>query len=112
MSLAQIQYPPPTPEGLDEWFHSHLRHHEALNAAITEKTGLALQFYPIYPVIADDLTGWNRAHQALHTQMNLALKIAGTDISTLDLKSKQKDAWFFQHFVQHQAAAELCGQPI
>jgi len=110
--LAQIQYPPPTPQGLDEWFFSHREHHTALNQAITEKTGQNLQDFPIYPVQEDDLTGWNRAHQALHTQMNLALGIAGTDISTLSLKDKSKDNWFFEHFKQHEAAAQLCGQPV
>lgn len=112
MSLAQVQFPPPTEHGLDEWFMEHDQHHLALIAAIGRQHGVALQYYPIYPVNGDDLTVWNRGHQAMHNQMNEALTIAGSDISTLDLKSKDKNNWFFQHFIMHQAAAELCGEPV
>lgn len=112
MSLAQILFPAPTDQGIDDWFHSHVRHHEAIIKAIQDSRGIQLQMFPIYPVKDSDLTNWNRAHQSLHTQMNLALQIAGTDLTTLDLKAKDHQNWFFEHFIQHQAAGQRCGEPI
>lgn len=112
MPLAQITFPAPTPQGMEEWFQNHARHHEALIDAVRRTFGAELTLLPIYPVQGDDLTVWNRSHQAMHTQLNELLKIAGSDISALDLKSKDYRGWFFEHFMQHQAAAQGCGEPV
>lgn len=114
MSLAQVQYPPPTPQGMEEWFHAHVRHHEALMDAIFQTRGVRLTMYPIYPVLeSKNLDVWHKSHQALHDQMNQLLKVAGTDLEDIDFKDQRKsDNWFFQHYLQHQGAAQECGLPV
>lgn len=113
MSLAQILYPSPTPEGMEEWFQSHARHHEAIIVALKDTRGLILDNLGLYPVNQGDMDDWLERHQQMHTAMTKVTGITGTDLSALDLKDKAKsDAWFFQHFLQHQGVAQLCGQPI
>lgn len=117
MSLAQIQYPPPTGQGMDEWLHAHTRHHEALIQAINEKLGTKLTLsQPIWPVDVknkDQMAIWSRAHVALHNEMNSLLDIPGQDVSAPDFSDQRKsDSWFFVHVQLHRAAAQLCGQPV
>ena len=113
MSLAQILYPPPTPQGMEEWFQAHARHHQAIIFAMRETKGVSLDDLGLYPVNATDLDNWLELHQRMHTQMNSALGIPGTDLSGLDLKDKNLlDAWMFQHFLQHQGAGQLCGMAV
>lgn len=117
MSLAVIQYPPPTDQGWEEWLHAHVRHHEALIAAInrTFKTTLSLEA-PLWPVDMDDkdkMAVWNRAHLDAHNAMNSVLGIPGQDISTPDFKNQRSlDAWLYTHFNLHQVAAQRSGEPI
>lgn len=113
MSLAQIQYPPPTEKGLEEWMHAHVRLHEALNDAISTTKGVQLELLPIYPVDKDSLKTWVRAHQSAHDALANTLGFAGTDLTGVDFADQRKlDGWMFEHFIQHQAAAQLCGLPI
>jgi len=117
VSLAQLQYPPPTERGMDEWLHAHVRHHEALIQAINEKFGTSLTIsQPIWPVDVKDknqMAIWGRAHLTLHNEMNDILNIPGQDISAPDFSDKRKaDGFFFTHQMLHQAAAQLCGQPV
>lgn len=113
MSLAQITYPPPTEWGMEEWFQAHARHHEAIVGAVKETFRVQLSSLGLYPVNPADLTDWLLRHQQMHQEMNSLLNIAGTDLTGLNLKDKNaSDAWFFQHFLQHQSAGELCGMSI
>lgn len=113
MSLAQVLYPPPTPQGMEEWFQAHARHHEGILFALKETQGVNLDNLGLYPVNEKDLDDWLQRHQEMHTAMNRVFGISGTDLSGLDLKDKNKsDSWFFQHFLQHQSAAQSCGMPI
>lgn len=112
MSLAQILYPPPTPQGLEEWFQSHAQHHSAIVTAYNAK-GASLDSLGLYPVNPKDMYDWLQRHQQMHNQMQQITGVQGTDLTGLDLSSKEKsDAWFFQHFLQHQAVAEASGAPI
>lgn len=113
MSLAQIQYPPPTEKGLEEWMHAHVRHHEALIGAVDTTFGVKLELLPIYPVGKDSLSTWSRAHQSAHDALANILGFAGTDLTGVDFSDQRKlDGWMFEHFIQHQAAAEACGLPV
>ena len=113
MSLAQILYPPPTPQGMEEWFQAHARHHEAIISAFKESQGVVLDDLGLYPVNPSSLTDWLERHQRMHTAMGQLAGISGADLSVLDLKDKPKaDAWFFQHFLQHQGVAQRSGLPI
>lgn len=102
---------------MTEWMHSHVRHHEALIAAINETFGTSLTIsQPIWPVDVknkDQMAIWNRAHIALHNEMNEILNIPGQDISAPDFTDQKKaDAFFFTHQILHQSAAQLCGKPV
>lgn len=99
---------------MEEWFHAHVRHHEALISAIQQTYGVNLTLYPIYPVLQEqDFAAWNRAHQALHDGLNATLGIAGVDLTGVDFKDEKKtEAWMYQHFLQHQAAGQRCGLPV
>lgn len=113
MSLAQVLYPPPTERGLDEWFQAHARHHEAIIDAVRQTQGIALDNLGLYPVDLNELTTWLTRHQRMHTAMTLQYNVQPTDLSILDLKDRsQADAWFFQHFLQHQSVSSLTGVPI
>lgn len=113
MSLAQVQYPPPTENGLEEWMHAHLRHHEALIGAVAEIHGVKLELLPIYPVTKESMSQWTRAHQAAHDALANQLGFAGTDLTGIDFSDQRKlDGWMFEHFIQHQSAAEACGLPV
>jgi hypothetical protein len=113
MSLAQILYPPPTKEGMEEWFQAHARHHEAIVAAFKQTRGVQLDSLGLYPVNVKDLSDWLQRHQQMHTAMGQLAGVQGTDLSGLDLNSKtSSDSWFFQHFLQHQGVSQACGLPI
>lgn len=113
MSLAQILYPPPTDQGMEEWFLAHARHHDAIIEAFAQTTGTRLDSLGLYPVNPSDLDDWLERHQKMHTAMCNLAGVAGTDLSGLDLKDKSKaDSWFFQHFLQHQGVAQRTGVPI
>jgi len=113
VSLASVLYPGPTDQGLEEFFYANYQHHIALMAALKETMGVELELFQIYPANPEDLTTWSRQHQFQHDALNSLLGIPGTDISVVDFKKKDEaDAWYWQHFLQHQAAAQLCGKPI
>lgn len=116
MSLASILYPSPSDSGLEEFFHANYQHHLAQLAAIKDKFGYSLELFQIWPpppTKGDRLTTWARQHQRQHDVVNAALGIPGTDLTGLNLdKKKDLDNWMYQHFIQHQAAGQLCGYPI
>lgn len=113
MGLAQILYPPPTKQGLEEWFLAHARQHDAIVDALKETRGIILPAISLYPVNEGDMDDWLQRHQEAHTAMNRAVGVSGTDLTGLDLKHRDRsDVWFFQHFLQHQGVAQLCGRPI
>jgi hypothetical protein len=113
VSLAQIQYPPPTDMGMEEWFQAHARHHEALNWAFKESQGVVLEDLNLYPVHEKDLDNWLQRHQQMHSALGQVSGVAGTDLTSLDLKDKNaSDNWFFQHFLQHMGFAQASGQPV
>lgn len=113
MSLAQILYPPPTAQGMEEWFQAHARHHDAIITAFQTSRGVVLDNLGLYPVNEKDLSDWLQRHQRMHNAMTQVAGVQGTDLTGLDLNSKARsDQWFFQHFLQHQAVSQLCGVAI
>lgn len=117
MSLAVIQYPPPTDKGWEEWFHAHLRHHEALIQAVNTTFGAKLEIsVPIYPIdfkSKSQMSVFNREHLNLHNEMNAVLGIPSQDISAPNFEDKRAlDGFLYLHFSMHQSAAQLCGFPV
>lgn len=115
MTLAAILYPSPTAQGSEEFFWANYQHHLAIIEAVRQTKGVRLQLFQIFPApqAGQTMTTWERQHQRQHDTMNALLGIPGVDLTGLDLKDRTKaDAWFFTHFLQHQAAGKLCGMPI
>ena len=111
--LSSILYPAPTPEGMEQWLFDHAQHHQAITDAVRVNFNTILPIYPIYPVNMEDTAKFMRDHQQAHNEMAAVLNTPNTDIGSVDFKDKKEfDAWLFSHFIQHQAAAQLCGLPI
>lgn len=107
MSLAHILYPAPTDDGLVEWGWQHYQHHLSILSGLKTSKGISGTLYRIYPVNFDDMRSWAYQHQLQHNDFNQALDLGGNDITKLDYKDqRQFDAWLYQHFTEHQAAAE------
>lgn len=113
MSLAAVLYPSPTPQGWTEWTFHNLNHHEAIDTSMQQVLGIMPTAYRLWPVTEDSFQDWLEQHQLAHTLFNEVLGINGQDLTGLDLKDKQnREAWMFEHFIQHQAAAQTLGLPI
>lgn len=112
MPLAQIQYPSPTGGGLEEWAWHNFQHHEALIQAVLKVKNIKLTAYRIWPFPKDMNSDWLEQHQQAHDDLDAALGLNGSDLSSVDYKDKrQLDAWLYQHFVSHQSAASALGLP-
>lgn len=114
MSLASILYPAPTDQGLEEFFWANSQHHLALIDAVKQTMGVTMELFQIYPVTPGaSLSTWEAQHQRQHDVLARVLGVPSTDLTSLDLKDKKAfDAWAFSHFLQHQAAGQLCGMSI
>ena len=105
-------YPSPTEQGWNEWSFANKSHHDAIDAAILSVLGVAVTKYRIWPTSADNFSDFLEQHQQAHTQYNQLLGIDGQDLTGLNLKDKPNtQAWFWSHYVQHQAAAQILGLP-
>lgn len=110
MSLAQLLYPPPTPQGLGDFMFSHNQHHIAIIRGLKQVKNVDATLYQIYPFNPKDLENWLQAHQQLHSDYESVLQIQGNDLSEVDFKNqKQFDAWLFLNFSSHRSAAQLLG---
>lgn len=113
MSLAQILYPSPTPQGIVEWSFHHLAHHQAILDGISSVFGIKTKLYRIWPMDTQNLNDWAYQHQQQHNDFNATLGLGGQDLTVLDYKNqRQMDAFYFSHFSEHQAAAQKLGIPI
>lgn len=113
VSLAQVLYPAPTPQGLQEWSFNHFAHHQAIVDGLLTAKGVSTQLYRIWPVDFQKIDDWALQHQMQHDEMSAALGFAGTDLSQFNYQNqKQFDAWLFEHYTQHQIAGQLLGLPI
>lgn len=113
MSLAAILYPSPTQHGWKEWSWHNFQHHLGIDEGLRVVKGLTPNVYRLWPVEEHEFRDWLEQHQQAHSVMNQALGISGQDLSGLDLNDKRgRDGWFYQHFIQHQAAAKILGLPI
>lgn len=110
MSLAQVLYPPPTGNGMDEWAHSHWQHHRAILSALRQVKNVAGTEYLIYPFNEHDIQTWLYQHAQMHAEMTAACGINANDLTDVDFKDKkQLDAWMYLHFSEHRAVAQQLG---
>lgn len=113
MSLASVLYPSPTRQGWKEWSWANFQHHLAIDTGLLQVAGYQYNPYRLWPVDEHDFRGFLEQHNQSHQVFNSVLGINGQDLSELDLEDKtMRDSWFFSHYTQHQAAAQLLGLAI
>ena len=113
MSLASVLYPSPTQSGWKEWSFANFQHHLAIDKGLLQVKGYSYNPLRLWPVDENDFRDFLQQHQQSHNVFNDVLGIAGRDLSQLDLKNKDhRDSWFFEHYIQHQAAAQILGLTI
>lgn len=109
-NLAQILFPPPTEQGLNEWMFHHVQHHRAIISAARASRGAVLAEQMIFPYSPRDKDNWLELHQDMHNDMNGLLGISGNDLSEVDFGNrKQREAWHSLHYFEHLAAATSLG---
>jgi hypothetical protein len=87
------------------WFNNWKGHQDIVQAIATQKN-IQLTMYDIDPWVDSDSESILERHQDYHDEMNQALGLPGQDLSKLDLNDPQLvQAWVWQHFNEHQAAA-------
>jgi len=110
VSLAQVQFPAPTPQGLEEWGFAHWQHHQALLNRIEQVHGVRLPMLQIYPLDFDDQNDvqiFLQSHQSMHNDLGLLLGVQGNDLANVDFTNKdQREMWMFYNLQAHRAAAE------
>lgn len=112
-SLAHIIYPPPTRKGWDEWIWWHAQHHAAIEQGMFDKLGVPPVIYQLHPFFEGDMQNWLLAHQSAHNRFGSVLSVATQDLGELDFKNKsQYDAWLYQNYIEHLAAAQRLGTSI
>jgi hypothetical protein len=108
-----IQYPPPVSEGHREWAGHNWQHHQGIILGLKQKYGVDAPLLRIWPWQGEFSNDWLQQHQQMHSFMCGVLGIPGSDLSSVDYKDKrQLDSFFFQHFIEHQAAASRLGLDI
>lgn len=114
MSLAALLYPGPTDQGLEEFFFANYQHHLALIDAVQMSKGVLMPLFQIYPVVySDNISSWEEQHQKQHNLLAQHLGVDSQDLTGIDFNDKSGfDAWVQTHFLQHQAAGQLCGFSI
>jgi hypothetical protein len=110
MSLPQILYPSPTDRGLDEFVHANWQHHQAINKALQNAYGIPFQAYIIFPLARGNEKSWLEQHARWHSDMCAATGVQSTDLSTVNFDNqKERDAWYFLHYKEHEAIAQKLG---
>ena len=113
MSLAQVLFPPPTKQGLDEWAFAHYQHHLAIQAAALQAKKTNLPIPQIWPINLNNVEDWLESHQLLHNQANALFNVQGNDLSTFNWNDeKQREGFFYLNFQEHRSLAINSGLPI
>ena len=106
MGLPDLYFPPSlTENGWREYWFQHWIDHQDIVQAIQAKTGLQLQMYLIDPWVDSDKDGILERHQQYHNDMDLALGIAGNDLTSVDQKKENEvKSWVYLNYQEHLSA--------
>lgn len=111
MGLASLYVAPSTPQELATWQFSNVAHHRDINNTTFRLLGVTLPEYVLAPFDPEDQNSLNaflEHHQAMHTQMDTALGIAGFNLSEVDWQDANALAsWIAAHAQEHQQAAQI-----
>jgi len=96
------------PEEKQFWAFFHSQQHQAIIDVINQKYSLALVYFPLDPM--DNMELFNENHQAMHDDFNSVLRLAGSNLSSLDLKNEAGlQSWLLLHIDEHMAANAALG---
>lgn len=102
MSLPFIIVPPNTDRGFQEWSFNHFQDHQSILNSVNKKFGFHLPLRELDPIVLTDFTQWALRHQSMHNDINVQLRIGGSDLQGVDLTDKlQTRAWFYLNFQEH-----------
>lgn len=90
--------------------HANWQHHIAIVDSLRSTTNTPFQLYQIFPtpIGKDDMNLWLEQHAQQHIDMCSALNIISNDLTTVDFdKDQERDAWFWLHFTEHLAVAQV-----
>jgi hypothetical protein len=109
--IAGLYNIPTTPEELNVWSFAHAAHHQDINQAIFEATGISLINYVLDPINVQNKVGastWADQHQIMHNDMDAVLNYAGFNLTDVDFSDQKTLAnWIFLHSAEHQNAADV-----
>ena len=112
MGLAQVVYPRPTENGLQEWAWDHYQHHLAILKQAAN-LGYQLNQYRIWPITQENLQDFLDQHQQMHTEMDAIANVQGSNLQDIDFKDKKKaDAWYYLNYIEHQSVASFLGDGV
>lgn len=108
--ISSLLNVPTNPREWLQWGLHHRISHDNIVQAVNKQKKLQLQTYLLDPIPDNAIADWLTRNQAAHTDMNGALKLQGVDLEAVDLRDeKQKVAWIWTHFQEHQAAQQALG---
>lgn len=111
MSLnGLLSIPEKNARGIATWLFWHANDHLEIVQAIAKTTTTKPPVYVLDPANPDDVKGWALTHQQAHNDMNSALGLQGSDLTSIDFsKELELKAWLFINFMEHAAARQTIG---
>lgn len=107
--LAALLNIPSGPEGWSYFGFHNMDEHRQILAGL-RRQGTSLPEYVLDPIPLHDIGAWAYNHQAMHTGMNEALGIAGSDLTTVNFNDPgEVSSWIRLHFNEHALAAQKLG---
>jgi hypothetical protein len=91
------------------WSLAHRDQHDIIRAAILAQYNVNLASYPLDPIpfSKEALYQWLVWNEQSHDDFNSVLGLQSSDLESVDLTdAKQKEAWIWLHFLEHQSAAD------
>ena len=104
MALVDLLNVPRSDEEWRYWSWSHLDSHRRIRGAIQSKYGVTIIDYTIHPIYDNDIPRFLERNAQMHTEIAGTLNVQSVDLQSVDLNDeKQKIAWVFLHFQEHQS---------
>ena len=108
--LANLYNVPKDENELAQFSFSNNDEHVKLAAAMLSQKNIQLPIYVLDPLLPANKDIWLSVHQDLHNAIDIALGIAGNDLSDVDFHNpEQLSAWIWLHAQEHMQAAQKLG---
>ena len=104
MGLANLFRPAPGDDGWQEFWFNNWIDHQDIQQAVNKLKGLNNEVYQIDPWNEQAKDAILLRHQFFHNDMNSALGLNGSDLTSLDFKDKEAvKGWIYSHYLEHQS---------